>query len=208
MNISETYLAESDAARIAGISLRTLRSFIELDSLASRQTTLGETEVSAHSLAELFKVDIPVVNAADPLGSVIKGATDIYTREPETSHLIDAAPSRETKDPEATETRIQNSHLISLLEKLVEQKDRQVEELRKERDWLRNRIERFEEKQERDQMLLLSETQVMRQLVSKLDRPSPIQRMLSWLGVEQAESARVVSSKPSIEIKSETAENK
>lgn len=193
----ENFIAESDAAALAGVSIRTLMRFAEAGYLQVENDESGrqlfarseikdvfgiqtEDEISEQSLApeppaeKVIELTLASARQAQP-------AAEGMARQAEQNASKYFVP-RAVALLEQEVSRLRT--LQELQEKLLDMRDREIQDLKEQRDWLRSRLENLEEKSKRDQVLLLSEAQTVRQLISiNEQRRSPFRATLEWFGL-------------------------
>lgn len=199
----ELLCPEHEAARIAGVSLRTLLRFSEAGYLTLYTQADGSHKYERAQVEEIFGALASVAPAATEAGICHK-ASDEYKAPNEPT----AATSAETCEDSTSNTaktstlsedlRVANlseevnrlRNLLALQERILDSKDDEIADLRNQRTWLRERIEKLEEKSDRDQILLLSETQTIRSLIAYQEsRKSTFRQLLEWTGLVRDSSS-------------------
>jgi hypothetical protein len=213
----EQLCSEHEAARIAGVSLRTLLRFSEAGYLALHKKLDGEHRYERAQVEEIFGAPgtltseataVPTqqpraaitselasnseqptsVNPAEEVENPVEHEAPLLYSDEELDHAADTGRDAQMTLLSDEIARLRN--LLAMQERILDSKDDEIADLRSQRAWLRERIEKLEEKSDRDQILLLSETQMIRSLIAYQEsRKSTFRQFLEWTGL-----ARDVSS--------------
>jgi hypothetical protein len=204
----ELLCSEHEAARIAGVSLRTLLRFSEAGYLTLHSSSDGSQKYERSQVEEIFGASstaaIPtsapeatIVNESQITGEALTCADPEETCEPTTEceltqrdsdedvdHRADPAPQPDAQMILLSDEVARLRNLLAMQERILDSKDDEIADLRSQRAWLRERIEKLEEKSDRDQILLLSETQMIRSLIAYQEsRKSTFRQFLEWAGL-------------------------
>ncbi len=207
----QNFISEKEAAQISGVSIATLKRFVEAGYLDTEIDSDGVRLYSKAQLDEIFSL-------SRSLDSLIK-EQDEQDKQPTSSsnngsvhstasvqiNLADRIEVEQTTNASAASFTkpdlnalqiLENEsaklrNIISLQEQLLDSRDKELNDLREQRRWLRERIEKLEEKNDRDQLLILSETQTIRKLINvHAERKSTLTLALEWLGLKPANSGQ------------------
>lgn len=204
-------ISETDAAKIAGVSPRTLQRFTEAGYFTLEETSSGERLYSRTVLAQLFGIseqkeseriiDLDREREKREQAEDVEPAPSLKSDE-EISSETPSVPTHESTQTEAPsdntplqEVRLEGESLnsgltrhqeviLEMQDRLIDRLEREIHDLKNERDWLRARIEKLEEKAERDQLLLLAEAQTVRRLVTmQVQKKNSWRHALEWFGL-------------------------
>jgi hypothetical protein len=207
---SQDLCTEEQAAKLAGVSARTLHRFCESGYLTVTKEADGSRRYLLQQVCEIFgmhgapeSIDTTSENTPEGLKESLTATTESAGTSQQVSLLgeglsaevpnvearaqQDGAHTHSEKQIGLLELEIQRlKHLLSIQERILDAKDDEIADLRNQRTWLRERVEKFEEKSDRDQILLLSETQTIRSLLAYQEsRKSTFRQLLEWVGLAQ-----------------------
>jgi hypothetical protein len=208
---NEQLCPEHEAARIAGVSLRTLLRFSEAGYLTLHNVSDGSYMYERAQVEEIFGASATACNQISTVQSTtLSGntpdapssvediipvceavATQVSEQDTDNrynelnedrSASVASTPDAQTDLLSHEVSRLRN--LLAMQERILDSKDDEIADLRSQRAWLRERIEKLEEKSDRDQILLLSETQTIRSLIAYQEsRKSTFRQLLEWTGL-------------------------
>jgi len=186
-------LSESESAVRAGVSIATLKQFVQFGFLSAVERD-GSMYFKEPDIRSVFATDFvgydseasgtqsgsnsrstdhstghsaTYSNGPAFNDNLTNGEAQTQTTKPVESIAGDVVHADETTLSVQTDDSVVSQYeLIAMNRRLREE----IRMLRDERDWLRTRLEKLEFRSERDQMLLLSESQTIKSLVTRPER--------------------------------------
>lgn len=184
---------EQEAARAAGVSVGTLRRFVEVGALDSVEKE-GGVFYAIPLIERLFAVSIPRLRTPlrpPPVSTSLFARTVVSAVETTADLEGEASPQGAFTDATLSSATISGQDKVMMFKQVLEAQDRllvlkdeEIADLKKQRTWLQQRIEKLEQQSDRDRLILLSEAHTIKQLVAiEANRKSKLRAALEFFGI-------------------------